>query len=237
MLIAVDIGNTKTKLSDGKNSWNFDTHNYLKSEDLKAKINEFLDTTTVECFIISSVVPAALNIWKLTFKNLYILDYHHNMFNCAYPKPEEIGTDLIASTIAAKTLYGYPNLVVDLGTATTINVLNKNDEYLGGSILPGIQTSLKSLLGNTNLLQNINIDYPKSAIGSTTEQAIQSGFVMGEVFRIEGLINKIEKEEGYPFTVITTGGWSYLVSKYLNSKYIHDPNLVLKGLFIAYKNR
>lgn len=237
MIIAVDIGNSRTCISDSKNTWNIPTKKSITVGKLKEIINEKFDVSKVDAVSLSSVVPELTDVWKEAFDDVYSLDKNNSLFKTTYPYPNEIGQDFIAATIGANELYGAPNIVIDFGTATNINIVNKNSEFVGGIIIPGLETSLKALIGKASLLEDIKIDYPDTAIGYSTVGAIQSGLVLGEAFRVDGLIDQIENELGYPAKVITTGGWSRLMSDHLNHKNILDVELVLKGLHIAFNSK
>ena len=164
-----------------------------------------------------------------------MLDINNKLFKTIYPYPNEIASDIIAGVIGASSLYGFPNVVLDTGTATTLSITNNKCEFIGGVIIPGVESSFKSLIGSASLLQEIELKYPDTAIGTSTEHCLQSGTIMGEVFRIDGLIKKIESELGYPTKVIATGGWSEVLLKHLEHPCIYDSDLLIKGLFKAYE--
>lgn len=234
-MLAVDIGNSRTKFGTEDKVWTISTDKNQTVEELKSQISEFIDVSQVTDVSLSSVVPRLVDVWKQIFNNVYVLDIHNKLFKTIYPKPEEIAPDLVAAVIAANEIYGYPNIVLDAGTATVLCVTNDKAEFVGASIIPGIENSFNSLIGNASLLEEIELKYPESALGLSTQDALQSGTIMGEVFRIDGLIKKIESELGYPTKVIATGGWSEVLSKHLEHHCIYDSNLLIKGLFKAYE--
>ena len=125
-----------------------------------------------------------------------------------------------------------------MGTATTISVINKNKEYLGGMIMPGIRISLNSLVGGTSQLPKISLEPPKKFIGSNTVDAMKSGILYTNACGIDGMIDRIEKELGEKVTAVATGGLSKVIVPLCEKSIILDDELLLKGLRILYnKNK
>ena len=148
----------------------------------------------------------------------------------------EIGADRVANGIAAKLLYQLPAIVVDFGTANTFDIVNKNGEFIGGIIAPGINTQLNSLSNATSKLPNIDIGMSNFVIGNNTIDAILSGVIRGTACMVEGMIAQCEIELGEKATLIATGGLSKLVAKYMSRQFDYiNPILTLEGLRELYK--
>lgn len=152
-----------------------------------------------------------------------------------YRNPKQVGQDRLACAFAAKTLYGLPAIVIDFGTALTIDVVSVKGAYEGGMIIPGIKLSLKALAEHTALLPQINFHLPQVFIGRTTEESIVSGMANGYAALIDGVVKKIKKQLGAGTHVVLTGGYGKLMSKALKpSVDKSDPYLIFKGLMLAY---
>jgi type III pantothenate kinase len=149
--------------------------------------------------------------------------------------PKEVGADRIANAIGAKEKYPLPAIVIDIGTATTFDIVSKKGDFLGGVIMPGLNLQFKSLSSNTSKLPRINAGISEKAIGDSTENALLSGIMRGSACAIEGLIHQCELELGERATVIATGGQSRLVSEYMLRSFDYiDSNLTLEGLKFLY---
>lgn len=152
--------------------------------------------------------------------------------------PAELGADLLAVSVAAFNKYPLPNAVCDLGTASTISVVDKDGKMIGGIIYPGIRTSLMALVNNAALLPEIGYEAPKRVIGRNTIESMQSGLLLGAASLLDGMLERIEEELGMPVTAIATGGFSGEVVRNCKRHFIQDDNLVLEGLRILYhKNK
>lgn len=148
--------------------------------------------------------------------------------------PSSVGADRVVNSVAMKNLYGAPGLVVDFGTATTIDYVGSTGAYEGGIIAPGIEVALASLVDNTAKLPRIEIAWPENVIGKSTTQAMQSGSVLGYLCLVDGLIERIFADVGPIEHIVATGGLGGLITEH--SKYIKvfDPFLTLQGMrFIA----
>ena len=157
--------------------------------------------------------------------------------NIKYLNPHELGADRIVNSVAAYKLYGGPVIVVDFGTATTFNVISEKGEFLGGSIAPGIKTSLEALVSNASKLTNVEIQKPESSVGKTMMTNLQSGIVYGMTGLVKYLIEKMKEDSNLPDAkVVVTGGLSELVCGVDKSLKIYkiDRYLTLKGLKLIY---
>jgi type III pantothenate kinase len=146
--------------------------------------------------------------------------------------PNEIGNDLIADLVGAKEKYGYPALVVDLGTASKILLLDKDGYFASALIMPGLKLSIQSLVQKASLLPAISLEIPESILAKNTVEAMNAGVVFGHIDMILGLIKRIESEIGYECKHILTGGYSLPLIELLKNHFIYDMNLNLDGLNI-----
>jgi type III pantothenate kinase len=151
-----------------------------------------------------------------------------------YENPKEVGADRIADAVAAFDLYGGPTIVVDFGTATTLEAISANGEYLGGAILPGIEISLDALFARAAALRRVELVEPRSVIGKNTIESIQSGAIYGFAAQVDGICDRMEDEVG-PATVVATGGLAALISPYTRSIRHHEPWLTLHGLRLIFE--
>ena len=153
--------------------------------------------------------------------------------------PSQAGADLVAASVAAANLYELPCFVIDLGTATKINVINENGAFCGCAIAPGVGISLEALSARTSQLPAISLSTPKKAIGTNSIDCMQSGVVFGTAAMLDGLCDRMERELGKKVkSFVATGGLSGEIIKSCNHQMIYDPELILKGLRIIYeKNR
>jgi len=149
--------------------------------------------------------------------------------------PELIGADRIANTLAIKERYKSDCIVVDIGTATTFDLITAEGHYLGGVIAPGIFTCAESLVKKAAMLHRVEIEVPEHIIGKNTETMMQSGIFFGAVSQIDGIVEKIKAEWGIACRVIATGGFVNMLAKYSRQFDTVDPNLTIDGLRIAYE--
>ena len=150
--------------------------------------------------------------------------------------PKEVGADRIANACGAKALYSKPAIIVDLGTATTFDIIDKNGDFIGGVIMPGLNLQFKALNNSTSKLPKIEADSVEKAIGDDTVNSILSGVIRGSACAIEGLISQCEKEIGEKATIVATGGYSTLIAKYMSREFdFINPCLTLEGLCYLYQ--
>lgn len=145
------------------------------------------------------------------------------------------GTDLIVGAVAGINRYPVPLILIDMGTATTICVVNENKQYIGGMILPGIGVSMNSLTSRTAQLPRISLDLPKHLIGKNTVECMQSGILYGNATCIDGMIDRIEEELDQKATVVATGGLARKIIPLCRHQIELDDELLLRGLWIIYK--
>jgi type III pantothenate kinase len=151
-----------------------------------------------------------------------------------YDNPKDVGADRVANGVGAFDLYGGPCVVVDLGTATTFDAISGAGEYLGGAIAPGIAISMEALFRHAAALRRVELVEPRSAIGRSTAESIQSGALYGFAAQVDGMCRRILAELG-PATVVATGGLSELVAPYSETIEHVEPWLTLHGLRLVYE--
>jgi type III pantothenate kinase len=246
MLLTVDIGNTNTTLGIFDKevliaSFRLSTDHKRQPDEYAALIYSLLplqniNTQHIDKAIICSVVPPLTNIFQNACKIAFKIDALivgpgiKTGIEILYDSPRDVGADRIADAVAAHQLYGSPVIVVDLGTATVLDALDRNGNYLGGAIFPGIQVSAEALFLGTSQLRRVELSAPKEAIGKNTISALQSGLVYGHVSMIEGMIIRFKKELGQETIVVATGGLAYLIANETEVFQHVNINLTLIGL-------
>lgn len=247
MLLAVDIGNTNITLGVFENENILETYRLPSDRELPQEEYEILLHTlfkkyNIQACIIASVVDELNRTFKHAADNVFHLDSMllTNKLNLGIKlrlkNPKEAGADRIANACGAYVLYSKPAIIVDLGTATTFDILDKNGDFLGGVIMPGLNLQFRALNSNTSKLPKIEADTVDNAIGDNTADAILSGVIRGSACAIEGLIAQCEKELGSKAVIIATGGYSSLISKYMDRKFdFVNPYLTLEGLRFLYE--
>ncbi len=248
MILAIDVGNTNIVfgcidngniLFSGRISTDIQKTEFELATIISAMLqSKSIDISKFEGAIISSVVPPINETLKCAVK-LAISKEPYVVAGCEYldvalDDPKEVGSDLVVGACAVIDKYPLPIALVDMGTATTIFVIDKNRKFLGGSIIPGIEISQRALSKETSLLPSISLDAPKSVIGRNTIDAMKSGAVLGNVSMLDGMLGRIEKELGEKVTTIATGGLSKYIIPFCEHKIIYEENLLLDGLWIIY---
>lgn len=201
-----------------------------------------LDVNDVEGAIISSVVPPITNIVKAAVKRIFkrealvIGPGVKTGLNIITENPAQLGNDLAANAVAAIAKYEAPMLIVNMGTATTISVINEKKQYIGGMIIPGMKVSSSALTKATAQLPEISLEKPKKAIGANTVECMKSGLIYGTAACIDGSIARIEKELKAPVaTIVATGEDIRHILPYCERKMCLDETLLLEGLYLIYE--
>ena len=195
----------------------------------------------IEGTIISSVVPQVLNsmqaaVRKLTGRNALVVGPGLKTgLNILLDNPAQMGASLVVADVAALREHEPPLILIDMGTATTISVLDKNGAHLGGCVCPGVRLSMDALTKNTSLLPGIQLDQPKRAIGRNTADAMRSGIMLGAASMLDGMIDRFEEELGYKCTVVATGGIARFIVPLCQHEMIYDRDLLIKGLAALYR--
>lgn len=246
MLLVIDIGNTNTSLGIFKGNELINT--FSLSSDIKKTSDEYgisllaiLNhnnlTKEIKGAIVSSVVPQLCEIYKnaiLKYLNIKAisLSYKSKMpVQLKLDNNKEIGADRIANATAASIKYKLPAIVIDFGTATTFDIVDKNSCFIGGIIAPGLKIQANSLSQFTSKLPKLKIEAPKRSIGKDTISAMLSGIVLGHKCLIEGMIKKCEQELNEKATIIATGGFSSVLFDNMDKIFDYiDKDLTLFGL-------
>ena len=191
--------------------------------------------------IISSVVPPVFNsvntgVQKVIGKKPMVVGPGLKTgLNIHMDIPSQVGSDLIVAAVAALAEYPAPLVLIDMGTATTIEVIEPDNVFEGGLIFPGMMVSLNSLTSNTAQLPGISLDKPRHVVGKNTVDCMRSGMMYGTAAMLDGLIDRIAEELGHESTVIATGGLAQFVVPLCKHNMILEKDLLLKGLNILYK--
>lgn len=249
-LIAIDIGNTETtvglKIQDEWSSFRLTTRDTDTSDEILASFNSTIqlsdsEKNKIKGSIICSVVPQLTSnmaeaVGKYLNEEPIILGPGVKTgLQVKIDNPKELGPDRIANAVAGNLLVEEDVIVVDMGTATTFDVVTKNKEYLGGSIAPGIKISLDALTSKTASLKSVELEVPNVTIGKNTYEAIQSGLIIGHASMIDNMIGRIIGELQSEPKIILTGGLGRVVTKVLDVKVQYVENLTLIGLEQIYK--
>ena len=255
MLLAIDVGNTNIVLGgiEEGGAIRFEARiatNALKTADQYAvDVKNTLalygvEVADIDACIISSVVPPVFSsvfsgVVKLTGKTpMTVGPGIKTGLNIQMDIPSQVGADRIVIAVAALGEYKPPLALIDLGTATTIEVVMEGNTYIGGCIMPGVGVSLEALTSRTAQLPGIQLTRPRRVIGKNTVECMRSGVMYGAAAMLDGLMDRVEAELGTSVTVIATGGLAELVVPLCRREMILDPDLLLKGLYILYeKNR
>lgn len=254
MLLTLDIGNTNITMGvyDGRELKfvaRLSTDRLRTRDQYAVDIRAILDiyktsVSNIDGSIICSVVPQITNAVKDAVKcltgtvPLIVGPGIKTGLNIKISNPSALGADFVAGCVAAIEHYPCPSIIFDFGTATTIAVLDKNKDMLGGCIMPGIVISLEALTARSSLLQAIGFDAPNHVIGTNTADCMKSGSIYGTASMVDGMCDRIEEELGEKCTVIATGGLAGVVVNCCKRQVKSDDNLLLEGLRIIYnKNK
>lgn len=251
MLLAVDIGNTQTAMGlfDGERlaaHWTFNTRAQDTADEVQfLLVGQFdmngLDLSSCDDVVIASVVPSLTECWatvatRITGADPIIVGPGIKTgLAMRYDNPAEIGADRIADAMAAIDMVGAPVVVVDLGTTTNIEVVDREGRFMGGVIAPGMGTGADAMFSHAARLPSVDIVEPEHVIGTNTVDAMRSGIVFGEIARIDGLVQSIFDELGYETPVIATGGFSGMISEFSKTITRREPRLTLFGLRLVYE--
>ena len=239
MNLVIDIGNTSISFCKFKGRQLISNTKLLQDEFKKTKLTSlmsFFSEETISKTIISSVVPNCNGIIKnylkrKSLKFFFFDEFRQNInLEINIKKKEDIGDDRLVNIIFAKEKFKKSIIIVDFGTATTLDVLNKNGVYYGGIIAPGIDLSLNSLKNKTAKLPLVKFKKTKKIVGFNTEEAIQSGFFWGYCSMVDGLIEKIKKEQNDNFKVILTGGYANYFKDAFSNVILIDEFFTSKAL-------
>ncbi|MCI8436841.1 MAG: type III pantothenate kinase [Lawsonibacter sp.] len=251
MLLAIDIGNTNIVIGGidgGKTSFEarVATDRIKTSDQYGSEIKSMLSLfdvrpSDVEDCIISSVVPPVFNsvrtgVMKVIGKAPMVVGPGIKTgLNIQMDTPSQVGSDRIVIAVAALAEYEPPLTLLDLGTATTIEVVGKGSTYLGGCIIPGVRISMDALTSRTAQLPGISLDQPKRVIGKNTVDCMRSGIMYGTAAMLDGMLDRVEEELGFSTTVVATGGMAKFIVPLCRREIRLEKDLLLKGLNILYQ--
>lgn len=251
MLLAIDIGNTNLVIGcfrDDKILFKarIATDRTRTSDQYGVEIKNMLEAygvnrSDIKDCIISSVVPPVFNsvrtgVVKIIGKQPMVVGPGLKTgLNIHVDVPSQVGSDRIVIAVAALAEYKAPLLLMDLGTATTIEAVEPDNVYMGGVIIPGVRVSLDALTSRAAQLPGISLDQPKQVIGKNTVDCMRSGMMYGTAAMIDGLVERMEEELGHRCTLIATGGLAQFITPLCKREIILEKDLLLKGLNIIYK--
>ena len=251
MILAIDMGNSNIVIGciDDEKTYFVERLSTDKSKTALEYAVSFktvlelysIETDQIDGAIISSVVPPLVNalvsaVEKIIGKTPYVVGPGLKTgLNIKMDNPKTVGSDLIVDAVAGIKEYGAPLIIIDMGTATTMSVVDKDENYVGGIIAPGVRLSMEALASNAAQLYRVSLEAPKKVIGKNTIDCMKSGLLLGEAATMDGMIDRIEAELGYKTTVVATGGLAKMIIPYCKKEIIIDDDLLIKGLLIIYK--
>ena len=251
MILTIDIGNTnivvggidkdKTHFIERISTVRTKTElEYAIDIKLLLDINK-IKADQIEGGIISSVVPQITNIVKIAAEKILKTEVMvlaagvKTGLNIKIDNPAQLGADLVANAVAGINNYPVPLIIIDMGTATTLSVVDEKKQYIGGMILPGPRISLDALTARASQLSGISLEAPKNIVGKNTIECMKSGIVYSNAAAMDGMIERIEEEIGCKATVVATGGLAKSIIPHCKREVILDEELMLKGLYIIYE--
>jgi len=251
MLLTIDIGNTNTVLGiwDGEklsHSWRIKTDARNTADELALTYRGLLHGSDVDGIAACSTVPAALRELR-NMLDAYYADVPTVIVEPGvrtgvplhYENPKEVGPDRIVNTLAAYHLVQGPAIVVDFGTSTNFDVVGQHGEFLGGALAPGIEISLDALAARAAQLRKVELVEPRSPIGKSTVEALQSGILYGFAGQVDGLVRRLVRtlapDDPGSVEVIATGGLASLVIGNSDTVTRHEPDLTLLGLRLVFE--
>lgn len=251
MLLAIDVGNTNTvfgiyRKKELIGSFRLSTTAERTSDEIGMQIHMYytflgLQLKDTNAVIIASVVPPVMYtlinaIRKYVGVQPLIVgkDIDTGLKNC-YDNPKEVGVDRLVNAVSAIAQYGCPLIIIDIGTATTFDVIDEQGAYRGGAIFPGIKLAMEALFQKASKLPRVDIVRPEKAIGTNTVMSMQSGAVRGYAGAIQGIVREMMQEIGGPCSVVATGGMGRMMSEYCDTITHVDANLTLTGLRMIYE--
>lgn len=255
MLLVIDVGNTQTVVGlydSGQQShelvdhWRMATRADRTGDELSLLLRQLLGSRGLSFTEDIAGVAVCSGVPNITYELRRLCERYLEVepvvlgagvrtgMPVLYDNPKEVGADRIANAVGAYDLYGGPTIVVDFGTATTFDVISEKGEYLGGTIFPGIEISMDALYGRTAALRQVELVEPRSVIGKTTAESVQSGAIYGYSSMVDGMCTRIEAELG-DSTVVATGGLASLIAPVTQSIEYDEPWLTLHGLRLIWE--
>ena len=251
MILAIDVGNTNIVLGlieDGTihNIFRFHTTAQETDTEYAVKFSQLLEfqhvpLSAIEGSIIASVVPQVTETLKSALKSLtgkaplIVGPGMKTGLNVRIDDPSTLGADLAVGSVAAAEFYGLPAIVIDMGTATTITLVDGERCFRGGAIVPGVMLSYRALSSGTSLLTDVSITPSKKVVATNTADCMRSGAVYGTAAMLDGMIERMEAEFGQKCRIVATGGLAHCVVPYCKREIICDDDLLLRGLWHLYQ--
>jgi type III pantothenate kinase len=251
VILVVDVGNTNIVLglydqAVLKQHWRLSTNRSATVDEYGIQIVTLfqfagVNVEDIEGVMLACVVPPLMPTLERLFRKyvgrepLVVGPGMKTGLNIRYENPKEVGADRIVNAVAGIEHYGAPLIVVDFGTATTFDYIDPSGSYLGGVILPGIGISAEALYQRASKLPRVELVKPKRVVGRNTVAAIQSGLIYGYAGQVDGIVNRIRREQGVEAKVIATGGLAELIAGESETIERVDPMLTLEGLRIIYE--
>lgn len=250
MILAIDMGNSNIVIGcvDDEKTIFVERLSTDKSKTILEYAMHFktvlelydIDSDMIDGGIISSVVPQLTNIIKKAVEKIIKKDVMvvgpgiKTGLNLHLDNPKQVGSDLIVDAVAGVNKYGAPLIIIDMGTATTLSVVDKNSTYIGGAILTGVRLSMDALATRTSQLFNVGLEPPSHVIGKNTADCMKSGLIVGNAACIDGMIDRMQEELGYETKIVATGGLANVVVPLCKHEIVVDDGLLLDGLKIIY---
>ena len=251
MVLAIDVGNSQTVVGLFRDDelvghWRVSTDADLTGDELRAAVADLLALDglawdDIDDAIIASVVPRLTASWEdavdaaVGARPLVVGPGLKTGLPIRYDAPHEVGADRIVNAVAAVDRLGAPVIIVDFGTATTLDVVDADGAYVGGAIAPGVETSAEALFSAAARLSVVDLEPPERVIGSNTRESVQAGLLLGEAVMVDGLVERVWSELGTRAPVVATGGLAERMSALCETIAEVDPDLTLRGLRLVYE--
>lgn len=253
MLLAIDVGNTETKLGcfEGERlaaNWRVTTEARRTADEYGVLFTQLFATESlplirIEAIVISSVVPRLDHTLREVAEKffhlspLFLEPANQRLMRIGTDRPGEVGADLVAAAIGGRARYGSPLIVASFGTASTFVAISNEGEFLGAAIAPGINISIDALVGRTAKLPQVALDAPEHAIGRNTNEALRSGLIYGFVGQSEAIVSRMRAELGVEAQVVATGGLADVIARHSKIVSAVDHHLNLYGLKLLHEAR
>ena len=249
MLLTIDIGNSNIVFSlsgSERKLHRLETMPDRSAEEYLPQVAELfsrekVDLSVVDGAVLCSVVPELVPVMSRVTRELtgltpYVISpASESGLTLAIAEADTLGADILAADAAAAAEYPLPAIIYDMGTATTVTVVDKDHRYIGGAILPGVRLGINALFSGTAQLPSVPVQAPPRAICGTALESIQSGAVFGAAAMMDGLADRFEAELGEKCTLIATGGLAGCIVPHCRRDFIYDESLLLRGMELIYR--
>ena len=249
MLLTIDIGNSNIVFSlsgSERKLLRLETMPDRSAEEYLPQVAELfsrekVDLSVVDGAVLCSVVPELVPVMSRVTRELtgltpYVISpASESGLTLAIAEADTLGADILAADAAAAAEYPLPAIIFDMGTATTVTVVDQDRRYIGGAILAGVRLGINALFAGTAQLPSVPIQAPKQAICGTALESIQSGAVFGAAAMMDGLADRFEAELGQKCTLLATGGLAGCIVPHCRRDFIYDESLLLRGMERIYR--